>query len=68
MRSTRQKIQLELALEPVMRGEAPRRRLEGTEDGMTRPGSQGSAAPPGLPGGLMEAIVARDNLKKALAR
>jgi RNA-directed DNA polymerase len=68
MRSTRQKIQLELALEPVIRGEAPRRRLEGTEDGMARLGSEGSAAPPGVTGGLMEAIVARDNLKKALAQ
>ena len=68
MQSMRQKIQLELALEPAPRGEALRCRLEGTEDGMTRPGSEGSAAPPGRPGGLMEAIVARDNLKKALAQ
>ena len=68
MRSTRQKIQLELALEPAAGGEAPSRRVEGTEDGMARPGAEGSAAPPGFTGGLMEAIVARDNLKKALAQ
>ena len=35
---------------------------------MARLGGEGSAALPGLPGGLMEAIVARDNRKKALAQ
>src|SRR5260370_39429053 len=35
---------------------------------MARPGVEGSAAPPRGIGGLMEAIVARDNLKKALAQ
>jgi RNA-directed DNA polymerase len=68
MRSTRQKIQLELALEPAATGEAPSGRVEGTEDSMARPGAEGSAARPGFTGGLMEAIVARDNLKKALAQ
>ena len=68
MRSTRQQIQLELALEPARRGEAPRRRVEGTEDRTAGPGAEGSAAPPEVIGGLMEAIVARDNLKKALAQ
>jgi hypothetical protein len=51
MRSMRQKIQLELALEPAARGEAPSGRVEGTEDGVASPGSEGSAAPPGLPAG-----------------
>ncbi|HWT81175.1 MAG TPA: hypothetical protein VN648_20480, partial [Candidatus Methylomirabilis sp.] len=68
MRSTRQQIQLELALEPMGRGEAPNRRSEGAEGGMARPGAEGSAATPGFTGGLMEAIVACDNLKKALAQ
>lgn len=68
MRSTRQKIQLELALEPAARGEAPIGRIEGTEGGMARPGGEGWAALPGITGRLMEAIVARDNLKKALAQ
>ncbi|HEX3523543.1 MAG TPA: hypothetical protein VHT52_15815 [Stellaceae bacterium] len=35
---------------------------------MARPAAEGSAALPGITGGLMEAIVARDNLKKALAQ
>ena len=35
---------------------------------MARPTAEGSAALPGFTGGLMEAIVARDNLKKALAQ
>ena len=68
MRSTRQQIQLELALEPMGRGEAPNRRIEEAEGGMARPGGEGSAATPGFTGGLMEVIVARDNLKKALAQ
>ena len=68
MRSTRQHTQLELALEPMVRGEAPNRRLEGAEGGMAGPGGEGSAATPGFTGGLMEAIVARDNLQKALAQ
>ena len=68
MRSMRQKIQLELALEPAATGEAPSGRSQGIEDGVARPGAEGSAAPPRFTGGLMEAIVARDNLKKALAQ
>jgi len=68
LRSTRQQIQLELALEPMGRGEAPNRRIEEAEGGMARPGGEGSAATPGFTGGLMEVIVARDNLKKALAQ
>ena len=35
---------------------------------MARPAVEGSATPPRFTGGLMEAIVARDNLKKALAQ
>jgi RNA-directed DNA polymerase len=35
---------------------------------MARPDRKGSAAPPEVTGGLMEAIVAHDNLKKALAQ
>jgi RNA-directed DNA polymerase len=68
MRSKRQKIQLELAFGPAVRGEAPNGRVGGTEGGMARPGAEGSAALPGTIGGLIEAIVARDNLKKALAQ
>jgi RNA-directed DNA polymerase len=68
MRSTRQQIQLELALEPAATGEAPNHRVEATEDRTAWPGGEGSAATPGFTGGLMEAIVARDNLKKALAQ
>ena len=68
MRSKRQNNQLELALGTAVRGEAPNGRAGGTEGGMARPGVEGSAAPPRGIGGLMEAIVARDNLKKALAQ
>ena len=64
MRSKRQNIQLELAFGEVVRGEALSRLARGTEDPMARSAMDGSAAPPG--GGLMEAIVARDNLKDAL--
>jgi hypothetical protein len=35
---------------------------------MARPGLEGSATAPGVRGGAMERIVARDNLKKALAQ
>ncbi len=68
MRSKRQNNQLELAFGPAVRGEAPNGRAGGTEGGMARPGVEGSAALPRGIGGLMEAIVARDNLKKALAQ
>jgi RNA-directed DNA polymerase len=68
MRSTRQQIQLELALEPAATGEAPGRRVEGTEERMAKLDGKSSATPPEVTGGLMEVIVARDNLKKALAQ
>jgi RNA-directed DNA polymerase len=65
MGSKRQNNQLELAFGEAVRSEAPNR---GTEDPMARPATEGSAALPGFTGGLMEAIVARDNLNKALAQ
>jgi RNA-directed DNA polymerase len=60
----RQSIQLELAFEGATRGEARTCTLEGTEAGtaITRP------AGPAVPGPTMEAVVARDNLRKALAQ
>ena len=66
MGSRRQNNQLELAFGEAMRGEAPIGLARGTEDPMARPAAGGSAAPPECVGGLMEAIVARDNLKEAL--
>jgi len=68
MGSKRQNNQLELAFDEVVRSEAPNRLVRGTEDPMARPVAEGSAALPGFTGGPMEAIVARDNLKKALAQ
>jgi RNA-directed DNA polymerase len=65
MRSKRQNNQLELAFGEAARGEAPSGLAKGTEDRMARPAVEGSAALPGI-GGLMEAIVARDNLREAL--
>ena len=62
----RQNNQLELAFGATVRGEAPTGLARGTEDPMARPAVEGSAAPPGCVGGLMEVIVARDNLKEAL--
>jgi hypothetical protein len=47
-------------------GVKPQTVWRGTEDPMARPAVEGSAAPPGCVGGLMEVIVARDNLKEAL--
>jgi len=67
MGSKRQNNQLELALGEAVRSEAPNRLARGTEDPVARPAVEGSAALP-VTGGLMEAIVARDNLKKALAQ
>jgi RNA-directed DNA polymerase len=66
MGSKRQNSQLELAFGEAVRGEAPNGLARGTEDPMARPAVEGSAAPPGFVGGLMEVIVARDNLKEAL--
>ena len=68
MGSKRQNNHLELAFGEAVRGEAPNGLAQGTEDPMARPAADGSAALPGFTGGLMEAIVARDNLKKALAQ
>jgi RNA-directed DNA polymerase len=68
MGSKRQNNQLELAFGEVVRSEAPNRLARGTEDPVARPAAEGSAAAPGFTGGLTEAIVARDNLKKALAQ
>ena len=66
MGSKRQNNQLELAFGEAVRGEAANGLARGTEDPMARPAMEGSAAPPGCVGGLMEVIVARDNLKEAL--
>lgn len=60
----RQKIQLELAFPAVARGEARSRAVEGTEARAATPGRESLTAS----GPSMEAIVARDNLKKALAQ
>jgi RNA-directed DNA polymerase len=68
MGSKRQNNQLELAFGEMVRSEAPNPLARGTEGPMARPAAEGSAALPGYTGGLMEAIVARDNLKKALAQ
>src|SRR5204863_6316352 len=68
MGSKRQNNQLELAFGEAVRSEAPNRLARGTEDPMARPAVEGSAALPEVTGGLMEVIVARDNLKKALAQ
>ena len=66
MGSKRQNNQLELAFGEAARGEAPDGLARGTEDPMTRPAAEGSAALAECVGGLMEAVVARDNLKEAL--
>jgi RNA-directed DNA polymerase len=66
MGSKRQNNQLELAFGEAVWGEAPSGPARGTEDPMARPAVEGSAAPPKCVGGLMEVIVARDNLKEAL--
>jgi hypothetical protein len=62
MGSKRQNSQLELAFGEVVGSEAPNCLARGTEDPVARPAAEGSAALPGVTGGLMEAIVARDNL------
>jgi RNA-directed DNA polymerase len=60
----RQKIQLELAFAAVATGEARSQAAQGTEALAATPGCESLAAL----GPSMEAIVARDNLKKALAQ
>ena len=65
MRTRRQNIQLELALEPVAKGEARSPDTQGTE-------ARTAHAEPERPAAgqqpLMEAVVEPGNLKKALAR
>lgn len=63
-RVMRQKIQLELALEPVGKGEARTPVPEGTETRAAAPVTENPAAL----GPSMEAIVERDNVRKALAQ
>jgi RNA-directed DNA polymerase len=60
----RQKIQLELAFAAAARGEARSQAAQGTEALAATPGRESLAAL----GPSMEAIVERDNLKKALAQ
>ena len=60
----RQKIQLELAFAAAATGEARSQAVEGTEARAATPGRESRAAM----GPSMEAIVERDNLKKALAQ
>ena len=64
MTAKRQKIQLELAFGTTATGEARSLGQEGTEVGTatSRP------EPPAASGPLMEAVVERDNLRKALAQ
>ncbi len=65
MRTKRQNIQLELALEPEARGEARSAGDRGTEARMARADPERPAAGRGP---SMEAVVAPGNMKKALAR
>ena len=65
MRTRRQKIQLELALEPVAKGEARSAGSRGTEARMARADPERPAAGPGP---SMAAALQPGNLKKALAR
>ena len=65
MRTGRQKIQLELALEPVAKGEARSAGSQGTEARMARFGPEHPASGQGP---SMEAVLQPGNLKKALAR
>ena len=65
MRTRRQKIQLELALEPAARGEARCAGGHGTEARVARAVPERPATGPGP---LMETVVQPGNLKKALAR
>ena len=65
MRTRRQKIQLELALEPAVKGEARSAGDQGTE---ARVAHAVPDRPATGPGPSMEAVVQPGNLKKALAR
>jgi RNA-directed DNA polymerase len=65
MRTRRRKIQLELAFVSEVRGEAPSAGSEGTE---VRVAQAGPERPAVVEGPWMEAVVERDNLRKALAR
>ena len=65
MRSKRQNIQLELALEPEAKGEARRPGPRGTEVCVARAGPERPAAGRGP---SMEMVVEPGNLRKALAR
>ena len=65
MQALRQNIQLELALEPVMKGEARSAGDRGTEACVARAGCE---RPAGGWGPSMEAVVEPGNLRKALAR
>ena len=65
MRTRRQKIQLELALEPAAKGETRSAGGQGTEARMARAEPERPAAGPGP---SMEAVLEPGNLRKALAR
>ena len=65
MRTRRQKIQLELALEPAVKGEARSAGDQGIEARVARAVPERPATGPGS---SMEAVVQPGNLKKALAR
>src|ERR1700722_20212067 len=65
----RRKIQLDLAFPEMGAGEAHERCGEGTEADAATSGSESPTARPGrMAGPCMEAIVDRDNLRKALAQ
>ena len=61
----RQKTQLELAISPERKGEAPRQEVGGSEACAANAALESQAV---VLGPSMEAIVERDNLKKALAQ
>src|ERR1700674_2456704 len=63
MDDKRQKTQLELALATETKGEALRRRREGTESSTAERATESLAE-----GQLMEQVCERENLKRALAR
>ena len=65
MRTRRQKIQLELALEPVAKGEA---RSAGGQETEARMACVDPERPAAGPGPSMAAVLEPGNLKKALAR
>ena len=65
MRTRRQKIQLELALEPAVKGEARSTGDQGTEARVARAAPEHPATGPEP---SMAAVVQPGNLKKALAR